>query len=503
MSRNTSHQQSGHNPESRSRNSLLAAAVGLLSIGFSASMFAQSVPFPTYTVGPQPDGSYVVSDGTIITPAGTQVDLGIRVRAKAVALNPNTKTHTAAVLTMGTSTANGNGAVEVFNTKTGAVLQSYSSVAGTDSSGSHVGITYSPDGKYLLFSQDSSYVAIAKVDATTGMLSDYAHVSVPIDGTLTTIEGTPFDYKLSTVNCSSTYPHGTDGSYAHYCGHTVGSNPTSYPLGIAVAPDGKTAYSVLDVNDTLAKIDLTAATPIEGKQIRVGNVPHSVVISPDGRTAYVSNEAGRIAVPGDFKLYSDGTPVVAINPTGATAGGTISVVDLSTFRLTNTINTGLHPTGMAFWGKYLLVTNTYDDTISVIDTASNQVERTISLGLPIRVPGEKAAAYGAGPNAIAVDPHQNLAYVALYNANSVAVVDLDSVSKDAVLGLIPTAYAPSSIVLDEDGKTLIVANDKGVGSKGIPPQNSFGTSHGVTSYNTHQDLGTVSIIPLPSLNFPG
>ena len=477
------------------RRHLLA---GLLAAGLSIPALAQSVPFPTYTVGPQPDGSYVVSDGTIITPTGTQVNLGIRVRAKAVALNP-IGNHTAAVLTLGTSTSNGNGAVEVFNTKTGAVLQSYNSAMGKDSSGSHVGITYTPDGKYLLFSQDSSYVAIAKVDPTTGLLSDYAHVSVPIDGSLNTIEGTPFAYSVDTVKCFPSSPPGTDGSYAHPCGFTVGTNPSAYPLGIAISPNGKTAYVVLDVNDTLTKIDLTASTPTEGEQIRVGNVPHSVVISSDGRTAYVSNEAGRIAKKGDFQEYSDGTPVVADNSTGSTSTGTVSVVDLSTFKVTKTIDTGLHPTGMASWGKYLLVTNTYSDTISVIDTVVDQVVRTINLGLPIGVPGEKNAAYGAGPNSIAVDANQDIAYVALYNANAIAVVDLDSVSKDAILGLIPTAYAPSSVVLDKKDKALIVANDKGIGTKGIPPQNSFGTTHGVTSYNTHQDLGTVSIIQLPTV----
>ena len=86
---------------------------------------------------------------------------------------------------------------------------------------------------------------------------------------------------------------------------------TSYPTGIAVSPDGKTAYVVLDNNNTLTKIDLTATTPDEGAEIRVGNVPHSVVISPDGKTAYVSNEAGRIATEDDFQGYSNGTPVVA------------------------------------------------------------------------------------------------------------------------------------------------------------------------------------------------
>ena len=500
MSQNTFHQNTRHNPVSRFWNNRLTVAAGLLSTGLSISALAQSVPFPTYTVGPQPDGSYVVSDGTIITPAGTQVDLGIRVRAKAVALNPNTKTHTAAVLTMGTSPSNGNGAVEVFDTKTGAVLQSYSSVGGTDSSGSHVGITYTPDGKYLLFSQDSSYVAIAKVDATTGKLSDYAHVSVPIAGSLYKIDGMPFDYVLSTVTCPPNSAPGTDGSFRHYCRHTVGTNPSSYPLGLAVSPDGKTAYSVLDVNDTLTKIDLSASTPTQGAQIRVGNVPHSVVISPDGKTAYVSNEAGRLVEESDLRLYSDGTPVVADPFTGSTSTGTVSVVDLATFTVTNTISTGLHPTGMAFWRNYLLVANAYDDTISVVDTAVNQVVRTLDVGLPIRVPNDKKAAYGAGPNSIAVDASQNIAYVAFYNSNTIAVVDLNSVPTNAILGLIPTAYAPSSIVLDQKNGTLIVANDKGIGTKGIPPQNSFGTTHGVTSYNTHQDLGTVSIIPLPSVS---
>ncbi len=481
-------------PQQTPRIQALSLLSGLLVTGLSVPALAQSVPFPTYTVGPQPDGSYVVSDGTIINPAGTQVNLGIRIRAKAVAVNP-TGNHTAAVLTLGTSTSNGNGAVEVFNTKTGAVLQSYSSAGNTDSSGGEVGITYTSDGKYLLFSQDSSYVGIAKVDATTGLLSDYAHVSVPIDGSLNTIEGQNFAYSVNTVKCFPNSPPGTDGSYAHPCGFTVGTNSSAYPAGIAVSSNGKTAYVVLDVNDTLAKIDLTASTPTKGEEIRVGNVPQNVVISPDGRTAYVSNKGGRIAKKGDFQGYSDGTPVVADNVTGSASTGTVSVVDLSSFRVTSTITTGLHPTGMAFWGKYLLVTNTYSDSISVIDTVANQVVRTINLGLPIAVPGEKKAAYGAGPNSIAVDANQDIAYVALYNANAIAVVDLNSVPKDAILGLIPTAYAPSSVVLDHKDRVLIIANDKGIGTTGIPPQNSLGTAHGVTDYNTHQDLGTVSIIP--------
>jgi YVTN family beta-propeller protein len=480
----------------------LRPLAALLAAGMSIPALAQSVPFPTYQVGPQTNGTYVVSDGTIITPAGTQVDLGIRVRAKAIALNP-TGNHTAAVLTMGTSPSNGNGAVEVFNTQTGAVLESYS-FGGKDSHGSNLGITYTPDGKYLLFSQDSSYVAIASV-GPTGLLSDYSHVSVPMD-----VNGAGI---LTTVTCFPNSPPGTTGSISIPCGQTVSivsdGTSTSYPMGIAISSDAKTAYVVLDNNDTLTKIDLTQTTPVEGAEIRVGNVPHSVVISPDGKTAYVSNEAGRIATEKDFQGYSNGTPVVAHYPTGSTATGTVSVVDLSTFTVTGSISTGLHPTGMAFWGKNLLVANAYSDSISVIDTASNKEERKIDLGLPIGVPGERKSAYGAGPNSITVDAKNNIAYVALYNANAIAVVDLNNWGWNPVLGLIPVGYAPSSVVLDTVDNALLVANDKGWGSTGNPnpfagtvsgaplTPNSTASEFGATGLNTHQDLGTVSIVPVP------
>jgi YVTN family beta-propeller protein len=492
---------------------LLRPLACLLAMGLGVpALLGQSVPFPTYTVGPQTNGTFVASDGTILAPTGTQVGLGIRVRAKAIALNP-TGNHTAAVLVMGTSGSNGK-AIEIFDTHSGAILQTYTPASGTDPDGSNTGISYTPDGKYLLFSQDGNsfygtfkqggFVGIAKVDST-GKLSDYAHVSVPMDVNAT--------YNLTTVNCFPNSPGGTTGSFNIPCGQTVSviSNGvlTSYPTGIAVSSDGKTAYVVLDNNDTLTKIDLTKATPVEGAEIRVGNVPHSVVISPDGKTAYVSNEAGRIATERDFQEYSNGTPVVAAYPTGSTATGTVSVVDLTSFKVTGTITTGLHPTGMAFYGSDLLVANTYDDTISVIDTLNNRVVRTINLGLPIGVPGKRGSAYGAGPNSIAVDDKNKIAYVALYNANAIAVVDITP-NSNPVLGMIPVGYAPSSVVLDTADKTLLVANDKGWGTTGNPnpfagtvpdaplTANSETSEFGVTGLETHQDLGTVSIVPVPS-----
>jgi YVTN family beta-propeller protein len=484
MSQRTSRNHSWINP--------LHLLAGLLAAGLSVSAFAQSVQFPTYTPGENLSGSkgpdypstlphpWVVSDGTIITPAGTPVYLGTTTRAKALALNP-LGNHTAAVLQMGAPQA-----VTIFNTQTGAVVQKVK--YGTFATGSATGIAYTSDGLHLLFSQDSGFVAYVNVDPGSGQVTtDVARISLPLDATIVSFPAFgASEPVLNTANCTQTVtmpgtgvtisgPVGTSGSYAIPCGVPITGN-SSYPLGLAVSPDNSTAYVVLDASNELGKISLSTNALVS--HVRVGNVPHSVVVSADGKTAYVSNEAGRIANHNDFQLYSDGTPVVASYPEGFTSTGTVSVVDLSTFTVTGSIKTGLHPTGMAFWGKKLLVANAYSDSISVIDTTSNsnKEERKIDLGLPIGVPGERKAAFGAGPNSIAVDAKNNIAYVALYNANAIAVVDLNNRrdrgdrddrgnwkdrGSNLVIGMIPVGYAPSSVVLDTVDNTLLVANDKG------------------------------------------
>ena len=468
MSRKASRKAFRNNSRDKSRKKRLRPLAALLATGlsFPGLAAAQSKLYPTYVTGPQPNGSWVVGDGQILTPAGIQVDLGIRVRAKAVALNPNLRTHTAAVLTLGATEA-----VEVFDTNTGTVLQDYITL-GQDSSGSYSGIAYSLDGKYLVFSQDSSHITIAKVDSE-GLLEDDAQVSVPPNN--------------SFITC---FPNSPPASYGNPCGSFY-TPSTSYPGGVALSRDGRSAYALLNQNDTLTKVDLTSKPPKLGEQIRVGNAPHSIVINRTGTTAYVSNEGGRAATEADFQINSAGTEIVADPVVGAAITGTVSVVDLASMKVTATISTGLHPTGMAFYGPDLLVANTYSDTISVIDTVTNTVVRTIDLGLPIGVPGEGQPAYGAAPNSIAVDGKRSIAYVALYNANAIGVVNL-SPGANPVLGMIPVAYAPSSVVLNEADNVLIVANDKGIGTR-----YSFECDYNVCDYNTHQDNGTVSIVPVP------
>jgi YVTN family beta-propeller protein len=444
-------------------------------MGLAAPAFAGSSEFPTYHAGPSPAGwpagSWVVSNGQVITPAGTQVYLGTQLRAKAIAIDPTPGSHTAAALTLGAAEA-----VVVFDTRTGVVMLNYLPFG--DSSGSYGGIDYSPDGKFLIISQDSSNVSVAQVFHTpsgkfTG-LHDWQRASVPPDN--------------SFIQC---FPNSPPGN-GRPCG-TFYTTSTSYPGGVAFSHNGKNAYAILNQNNTLTKIAMTPPLT-QGKQVRVGNAPNHVVISADDKIAYVSNEGGRVATEADFQIYSAGTPIVADKVNGRSITGTVSKVDLGTMQVVDTIHDlGLHPTGMATFGPFLLVCNTYSDTISVIDTRTDKVAREIDLGLPISVAGQASPAYGAGPNAIVVDPSAGVAYVALYNANAIAVVDLSGGATKPVLGLIPVGYAPDSVKLYKADNLLVVSNDKGIGTR-----LTYETDYGVSGYNTHQDDGTASIIPIPN-----
>jgi YVTN family beta-propeller protein len=421
------------------RNNYLAASIAL---ALSGATIAAANDQSTRTVGPQTDGSYIVSDNQRITPAGKLVDLGSPARAKAVAVNPNYGTKTGAVMLMGASEP-----IIVFDTVTGEVLQRYTPP--TNNSGSFTGIAYSPDGSKLLFSQDNNFVAVVQVDEK-GKLTPAQSISIPAPDN-------PNLYSPGVAN----------------------------PGGVAVA-DGSIGLVAINASNTLGILDLKS-----GKlksQVDVGNAPNHVLVK--GKFAYVSNEGGRPAGSSDFTNLSDGTPIVVDSVNASATSGTVSVVDITTGRLVKTIDVGLHPAGMTIDDSMLYVANSYDDTISVIDIGRQQVVRTIKVGTAI-----KGGAFGAGANDIAVVG--DVAYVTLGQSNAIAVVDLrkggHNDDDDAVMGYIPTAYFPTGIVYNRALHELVVADDKGLGTQG-----SIGKAEGVSAYNSHQDTGVVNLIPLPS-----
>jgi YVTN family beta-propeller protein len=233
--------------------------------------------------------------------------------------------------------------------------------------------------------------------------------------------------------------------------------------------------------------------------IPVGVAPY-MVIRPQPDRAYVSNWGGDPPRPGQPQARSSGTPVHIDSATGVANRGTVSVLAKAggAWRQVRTIPVGLHPSGMAAsrTGKFVYVANANSDSVSVIDTGTDSVVETISTRPASRLP------FGSGANALALSPDGGTLYVANGTNNCLAVVRLGARAAEpttgggsrpgqsVVAGLIPTDWYPGAVRLSADGRTLFVANVKGIGSLSQPRPVAKGK-------NVHDYLGSVSIIPVP------
>jgi YVTN family beta-propeller protein len=231
--------------------------------------------------------------------------------------------------------------------------------------------------------------------------------------------------------------------------------------------------------------------------VPVGIAPY-MVRCPRPDRCYVSNWGGNPPETGAPQALSSGTPV-RINPrTGVANQGTISILGPvpGKWQLLKTLRVGLHPSAMVLSPKarFLYVANANSDTISVIDTSSEEVVETIDCRPEARFP------FGSGVNALAVSPDGSTLYAANGTNNCLAVVALgakacevprhEPAGKSTVRGLIPTAWYPGAVLVSADGRKLFVANIKGVGSLAHLRPAAEGK-------NTHDFLGSVSIIDVP------
>jgi YVTN family beta-propeller protein len=150
------------------------------------------------------------------------------------------------------------------------------------------------------------------------------------------------------------------------------------PSGLSLKSDGSRVYVALNMTNQVAVID--SATRAIVQRIAVGTYPYTTVVSADGSKVYVTNWGGKIPGAGDV---TDGMFPVAVDArTGIPVSGTVSVIDTITNAVVKTIEVGLHPCGMALSpdGARVYVTNANSDTVSVIDTASDAVIKTVHVG---------------------------------------------------------------------------------------------------------------------------
>lgn len=230
--------------------------------------------------------------------------------------------------------------------------------------------------------------------------------------------------------------------------------------GIAMAPDGRTAY----VSGTPESDHDDQRSP-EGTPGKQGDVIH--VFRYNGKSGAATRD-GVIEVP-----PPDGSPIVqsfppgtdqrswprdlAVSPDGKTLLAALNlanraaIVDTAT-RQVSYVETGSYPYGAAITrdGKHGLVSNEADGTVSVIDLAERRKVKDIQVGPHL-----------SHPEGIAADPKQNRAYVAVAHQDIVAVIDTKNLSVERTLSVArPEGIGtmPTDVAVTRDGNRLLVAD---------------------------------------------
>jgi YVTN family beta-propeller protein len=223
---------------------------------------------------------------------------------------------------------------------------------------------------------------------------------------------TPDGTKVYVVNQGGTVSVIATASNTVVATVTVGANPS----GVAVTPDGTKVYVVNTGygGSSTVSVIATASNTVVGSPIPVGFFPRGIAITPDGTKVYVTNQSdGTVSVivtatnnvvgsqitveklPLGVAVTPDGTKVYVANR----GSGTVSAIATATNAVVATIPVGGNPYGIAVTPDGTNVYVTTGNTVSVIDTATNNV-----VGSPIPV-GNSAQVVGIiGPLPLVVPP---------------------------------------------------------------------------------------------------
>ena len=234
--------------------------------------------------------------------------------------------------------------------------------------------------------------------------------------------------------------------------------------GIAMAPDGRTAY----VSGTPApEEDVTyGGRPPEDTPGLGGDVIH--VFRYDAKKGKATRDGViEVPAPSDAPPPQDFPPTrtdrvawprdLAVSPDGKTLLAALNLAHSAAIIDTESkdvryVETGRYPYGAAITrnGEKGLVSNEADGTVSVIDLASGEENKEITVGPHL-----------SHPEGMATDPKADRVYVAVTHQDLVRVIDTKtmeverSLSVERPQGL---GTAPVAVSVTRDGKRLIVSN---------------------------------------------
>jgi YVTN family beta-propeller protein len=241
-----------------------------------------------------------------------------------------------------------------------------------------------------------------------------------------------------------------------------------YPTGIALSPDDNSLFVANNLGDTLGIIDDLRGerrlTRVDLRHLDHDVYPYGVVVKSDAPVTGNTFRPTGHAIKAYVSCWNDAS---------------VAVVDLKSANKVSYVTVGQHPTKLLLSPDEtrLFVANSNDDTVSVIDTATDKEVERINVRLSENVP------IGNSPEGLAL--HGSDLYVANSHSNSIAIVQLASMEasvtgpaadkeeraedeaeqgekpRSKVRGFIPTGQYPSAVAIV--GNTIFVGNGKGTG----------------------------------------
>jgi YVTN family beta-propeller protein len=287
----------------------------------------------------------------------------------------------------------------------------------------------------------------------------------------------------------------------------------SFTGDIALDAARQVLYVADQANFRVAAIDLRSHRVLGS--VRVGRLPFALALAPGGRKLYVANcgmfeyralagapDTGLAFPPFGFPsleavqgVERAGIRVPGLGETNAPESDSVAVVDVANpaaMKVDAFVRTGLDfggavpggsgPSGILAAAGRVFVSNSNDDSISVLDPATNRVEAEI----PIRIPGLEALR-GVVPVGLAYHEASGWLLVAEAGINAIGVID---VRTRRVIGHLPAAWFPTRVALS--GDTVFVASARG---HGVGPNAPGALQRNVLYDWLYQ--GTLSVFPLP------
>jgi YVTN family beta-propeller protein len=256
-------------------------------------------------------------------------------------------------------------------------------------------------------------------------------------------------------------------------------------------------YVVLNGNSKVIKQDLNSGDTIWVTD--PGVAPYGITMA--GEKLYVTNWAGRHPLNDDIEVAGIPWDVARVNNKagGSTREGSVAVIKPSNGRVLKEIVVGLHPNEIISdkEGKFIYVTNSNSDNITVINTLTDEIDETIS----VRLQPEINPFFGDSPNGLCLSTDEKTLFVANGLDNALAVIKLknrglpsDIKQFSTVEGFLPTGAYPSSVTMSDNGY-LYVSNLEAATAR-------LGTHNPATTnliFNSHNMLASVSVIPFQDL----